>query len=108
MVNAEVVVEIMSGTGTSGKVIHLVLTSGNRAPYRWEYTYWNNGSNISGWIGFQPELNSTQMNAVNSGITSEIVADIVNKSGDQIITGTKTISDTSLDIQKTNITGDAK
>lgn len=56
LVNAEVVVEIMSGSGTSGKVIHLVLTSGNRNPYRWEYTYWNNGSNTSGWIGFQPKL----------------------------------------------------
>ena len=56
LVNAEVVVEIMSGDGTSGKVIHLVLTSGNRAPYRWEYTYWNNGNSLSGWIGFQPQL----------------------------------------------------
>jgi len=55
LANAEVVVEIMHGTGTSGKVIHLVLTSGNLAPYRWEYTYWNNGSNTSGWIGFQVE-----------------------------------------------------
>lgn len=58
LVNAEVVVEIMSGSGTSGKVIHLTLTSGNRNPYRWEYTYWNNGSNVSGWIGFQPQLNA--------------------------------------------------
>ena len=48
--NAEVVVEIMSGTGTSGKVIHLILTSGNVAPYRWEYTYWSNGTYVSGWI----------------------------------------------------------
>lgn len=57
MVNAEVVVEVMDGTGGSDKTIHLILTSGNVAPYRWEYTYWNNGSNVSGWIGFQPELN---------------------------------------------------
>lgn len=55
MVNAEVQVEIMSGTGTSNKTIHLICTSGNRPPYRWEYTYWNNGSNTSGWVGFQPE-----------------------------------------------------
>lgn len=47
--NAEIVVQIMNGTGTSNKVIHLILTSGNVAPYRWEYTYWNNGSNVSGW-----------------------------------------------------------
>ena len=50
MTNAEIKVEVMSGTGTSNKVIHLVCTSGNRAPYRWEYTYWDNGSNISGWV----------------------------------------------------------
>ncbi len=56
MVNAEVQVEIMSGTGTSNKIIHLICTSGNQEPYRWEYTYWNNGSNVSGWIGFQPKL----------------------------------------------------
>ena len=48
--NAEVVVEIMAGTGTSNKVIHLILTSGNVAPYRWEYTYWSNGTYTSGWI----------------------------------------------------------
>lgn len=56
MANAEVQVEIMSGTGASNKIIHLICTSGNQTPYRWEYTYWNNGSNVSGWIGFQPQL----------------------------------------------------
>ena len=55
--NAEVVVEIMDGTGTSGKVIHLILTSGNVNPYRWEYTYWNDGSNVSGWIAFETTAN---------------------------------------------------
>ena len=62
LINAEVIVQIMSGTGTSGKVIHLILSSGNRAPYRWEYTYWNNGNSLSGWIGFQPELTSSSVN----------------------------------------------
>ena len=52
LVNGEAVVEIIKGTGTSGKTIHISLTSGNRTPYRWEYTYWNNGSNVSGWKGF--------------------------------------------------------
>ena len=56
--NADTVAEIMQGSGTSNKVIHLIITSGNVAPYRWEYTYWNNGSNVSGWIGFQPELSA--------------------------------------------------
>ena len=48
MVNAEIICEIMA---ESPKVIHLSLTSGTTAPYRWEYTYWNNGSNVSGWKG---------------------------------------------------------
>lgn len=56
IVNAEIVVEIMDGTGTSDKVIHLILTSGNVAPYRWEYTYWNDGANVSGWIAFQDDI----------------------------------------------------
>ena len=59
LVNAEIIVEIMQGSGTSNKVIHLILSSGNLAPYKWEYTYWNNGSNVSGWIGFQNEITST-------------------------------------------------
>ena len=71
LANAEVVVEIMHGTGTSGKVIHLVLTSGNLAPYRWEYTYWNNGLSVSGWIGFQVENFDAEY-----GVTS--YADIVS------------------------------
>ncbi|MBR5286216.1 MAG: hypothetical protein IKU30_04895, partial [Clostridia bacterium] len=49
--------EVMDGTGTSGKVIHLVLTSGNVSPYRWEYTYWNDGSNVSGWVAFETTAN---------------------------------------------------
>lgn len=52
MVNGEVIVEIMDGTTASNKVIVLTLTSGNTAPYRWQYTYWNGGSNTSGWVGF--------------------------------------------------------
>ena len=54
--NAEIVVEIMSGTTALDKVIVLTMTSGNQAPYMWKYTYWNNGGSTSGWIGFQPEL----------------------------------------------------
>lgn len=78
LANAEVVVEIMHGTGTSGKVIHLVLTSGNLAPYRWEYTYWNNGSNTSGWIGYQPQLTA---------------GDGININSDNVITATHDVFD---------------
>lgn len=81
LVNAEVVVEIMHGTGTSGKVIHLVLTSGNLAPYRWEYTYWNNGSNTSGWIGYQPQLTA---------------GDGININSNNIITATHDVFDVTL------------
>ena len=49
LVNVEAVVEVIEGTGTTNKVIHIVITSGNVSPYRWEYTYWNNGTNVSGW-----------------------------------------------------------
>ena len=56
LVNSEITVEIMSGTTSMDKVILLRMTSGNHAPYQWQYTYWNAGSNVSGWIGFQPEL----------------------------------------------------
>ena len=47
--NGEIVVEIMSGTTAQDKVIVLTLTSGNTAPYMWKYTYWNGGTNTSGW-----------------------------------------------------------
>ena len=53
--NGDIVVEILEGPSHS-KSIHLILTSGNIAPYRWEYTYWNSGSNVSGWIGYQTKL----------------------------------------------------
>lgn len=66
MVNAEVKVEIMQGTGTADKVIHLELTSGNRPPYRWEYTYWGNGQNVSGWIPFQAAPQDLTASAVCS------------------------------------------
>ena len=61
MANAEAVVEIISSVGSSGKVIHITIFSGNTAPYRWEYTYWNSGSNVSGWIGFQNQLLPIQL-----------------------------------------------
>jgi len=54
LVNGEVEVEIMSGSTAQNKVIVLTLTSGNKSPYLWKYTYWNGGSNVSGWKGFVP------------------------------------------------------
>ena len=67
MVNAEIVVEIMSGTTANNKVIKLSCSSGNTAPYMWQYTYWNNGTNVSGWIGFQQKLVSgTNIKTINN------------------------------------------
>lgn len=66
MANAEIVVEIISGTTAANKVIVLTCTSGNTAPYRWQYTYWNNGTDVSGWKGFQEELTSgTNIKTIN-------------------------------------------
>lgn len=51
--NVEAIVDVVDGEGTSGKVIHITITSGNLAPYRWEYTYWNDGADVSGWISWE-------------------------------------------------------
>ena len=75
--NADAQVEIIDGTGTSGKVIHIVITSGNVAPYRWEYTYWNDGTNTSGWITFGGDivtLNSTS-GTLSDGDYDKIASD---------------------------------
>ena len=54
LANADAVVEIISGTAKSNKVIHIIMTSGSVSPYRWEYTYWNGGnSTTNGWISWQ-------------------------------------------------------
>ena len=68
MGNAEIVVEVMAGTTANNKVIVLTCTSGNTAPYMWKYTYWNNGTDVSGWKGFQEQLVSgTNIKTINGG-----------------------------------------
>ena len=56
--NAEAVVEVMPSATAATKALHVVITSGNLDPYRWELTYWVIGStpHNSGWIAFQPKL----------------------------------------------------
>ena len=49
--NAELIVNIMNGSGSS-KVIWAELTSGDISPYFWHYTYWN--SHGSGWRSYIP------------------------------------------------------
>ena len=54
LANADAVVEIISGSSPSNKVIHIVMTSGSIAPYRWEYTYWNGGySHTNDWVSWE-------------------------------------------------------
>ena len=70
--NAELIVNIMNGSGSS-KVIWAELTSGDTSPYFWHYTYWN--SHGSGWRGYIPS-------SVN----------VMTTDTDQTVTGTKTWS----------------
>ncbi|MBP5789243.1 MAG: hypothetical protein J6W29_03310 [Neisseriaceae bacterium] len=67
MLNAEIVVEIMDGTTVQDKVIVLSLKSGNVAPYAWQYVYWDNGTNVSGWKTWQePLVSGTNIKTVNN------------------------------------------
>ena len=81
ILNAEVVVEIMDGTTAQDKIIVLSLKSGNVAPYAWQYVYWDNGTNVSGWKTWQePLVSGTNIKTVNNtsllgsgDITTEII-----------------------------------
>lgn len=65
--NSEINVYINDGTTAANKVIILELTSGNVAPYRWIYVYWNGGSNTSGWVTWQePLVSGTNIKTVNN------------------------------------------
>ena len=75
--NADTLVEIIEGTGVSNKVIHVIITSGNVYPYRWEYTYWNNGSNVSGWIAFAT-TDTVQANPTLAGTEADLTGLQVN------------------------------
>lgn len=75
--NAEIKVEILEGTTSATKVIHSVITSGNRQPYRWEYTSWNSGNSNSGWISFQLPLTAgTGISIENNVISATGGADV--------------------------------
>lgn len=79
--NGELVVEIIpSSAATNGKAIHLILTSGSIAPYRWEYTYWeqNSTDHYTGWIGFQNQLIAGN-NISIAGNTISAVSSSTNK-----------------------------
>lgn len=68
--NAEIKIEILEGTTSATKVIHSVITSGNRQPYRWEYTSWNSGNSNSGWISFQLPLTAGDGISIENNVIS--------------------------------------
>ena len=81
VLNAEVVVEIMDGTTAQDKIIVLSLKSGNVSPYAWQYVYWDNGTNVSGWKTWQePLVSGTNIKTINNtsilgsgNITTEVI-----------------------------------
>lgn len=91
--NAEIKVEILEGTTSATKVIHSVITSGNREPYRWEYTSWNSGNSNSGWISFQLPLTA------GDGISIE--NNVISANGNKVINNTGV---TSINTKKGNVT----
>ena len=78
--NAEIKVEILEGTTPATKVIHSVITSGNRQPYRWEYTSWNSGNSNSGWISFQLPLTAGDGISIENNVISTTVGNVYTQS----------------------------
>ena len=88
MGNAEIVVEIMDGTTAANKVIVLTLTSGNTAPYMWKYTYWNGGTDVSGW---QTWATSAQGAKADTAVQPGDLATVATTGAYSDLTGTPTI-----------------
>lgn len=88
--NAEIKIEILEGTTSATKVIHSVITSGNREPYRWEYTSWNSGNSNSGWISFQLPLTA------GDGISIE--NNVISTTGDNVYTQSNLLGGKSIEI----------
>ena len=63
--NAEIVVNIMNGSGTH-KVIWCIVSSNNVAPYHWEATYSSGSISAKGWTGYQPKLTTTSITQDNT------------------------------------------
>ena len=78
--NAEIKVEILEGTTPATKVIHSVITSGNRQPYRWEYTSWNSGNSNSGWISFQLPLTAGDGISIENNVISTTGGNVYTQS----------------------------
>lgn len=63
LMQGEAVIEIISDDSANGKNIHIILTSADRAPYHWEYSYVKINGNYgspAGWVAYQLQLVSGQ------------------------------------------------
>lgn len=97
--NVEAVIEVQQGPNS--KTLHVTITSGNVAPYRWEYTSWNSGHSNSGWISFQLPLTA----GTNIDITNNVISatDTTYTAGAGIAINGTTISATdALPVQTDN------
>lgn len=84
--NAEAIVEIMTSAVASSKCIHVILTSGNVNPYRWEYTAWHYNTQTetydkSNWIGFQPTIPFTGTDGSTNGTSGIVPAPATTDAG---------------------------
>lgn len=95
--NAEIKIEILEGTTSATKVIHSVITSGNREPYRWEYTSWNSGNSNSGWISFQLPLTA------GDGISIE--NNVISTTGGNVYTQSNLLGGKSIEIVEEPVEG---
>jgi len=104
LMNADVVVDIIATTA-GNKVIRLTLTSGSVAPYHWEYTYWNNGNDVSGWKSWQiPLIAGNNITISNSGRIS--AADTTYTAGTGLsLDGTEFSVDTSVIATQSDLQG---
>ena len=111
--NAEIKVEILEGTTSATKVIHSVITSGNREPYRWEYTSWNSGNSNSGWISFQLPLTAgtgisienNVISATGGGSSTTISTVLNNQSTDTTASSSKAVWDKVKVLEDNHVSG---
>ena len=94
--NAELVISVIGGS-VSQKVVLATLTSGNVAPYHWEYTYWNGTG--TGWKSFIPNeyLETTLTDSDSKVPTSGAVVDALATKQDVITPENKIDAETDIE-----------
>ena len=82
--------------------LHVIITSGNLDPYRWELTYWVVGTTpyTSGWIAFQPKMSAgTGISIASNVISADIATAVDSSSTNTQSVGAKLFYDTCGDIE---------